>query len=155
MRCSRMALAVLAAPLFCASQLVAAAQPNFNGTWQLDDAKSPDANGASITLTIQNASGKINFQRSVREKDGKEITDQFSCSADGTECVFDENGHKAKVSLWYSGTSLMILKTDGSKEDTTTQWKLELAPGGNTLNIHCEHMEPADKSQELVYTKKT
>jgi hypothetical protein len=155
MRCSGMALTVLAAPLLSCTLLIAGAAPNFSGTWQLDETKSPDANGASITLTIQNNSGKIVFQRSIHEKDGKDLTSQFSCSADGSECDYDENGHKAKVSLWYDGTSLMILKTNGPKEDATTQWKLELAPGGGTLNIHCEHLEPNDKTQELVYTKKT
>ena len=155
MRYSLVAFALLAAPLLAPSRLCAAAPPNFSGTWELDPAKSPDANGATITLTIEDGSGKITLQRSVHSKDGKEITSHFTCSPGGAECEYNDNGHKAKVSLWYNGPSLMILKTDGPKEDSTTQWKFELGPDGKILNVHCEHVEPAAKEEDNVFTKKT
>lgn len=155
MRCSSMALALLAASLFVAPSLRADdTTPNFSGTWQLDASKSPQAEGQNITLTIQDGSGKFDFTRVVHDRDGKETTSTFTCQAGGKECAFDESGHKAKVSLWYDGSALMILKTDGPKEDSVTQWKLQLAPDGKTLNIQFDHIEPSDKSENLVFDKK-
>ena len=145
------ALAVLAAPLLLSG---GAAPPNFSGTWQLDTAKSAPGSGENITLTIQNASGKMNFERVTRDKDGKEVKSQFSCEIGGNQCDFDENGHKAKVSLWYNGPALQILKTDGPKEDSVSQLSLALSADGKTLTIEINHIDPTDKAQTLVFEKK-
>ncbi len=154
MRCFKLAPALLAAPIFVSSLLFAqGAPPSFSGTWQLDEAKSPTGAGA-VTLTIQDNAGSINFTRVARERDGKEITSKFSCKTGGTQCDFDEGDHKAKVSLWYNGPDLMILKTDGPKEDSVTQWKLELSPDKHNLNVELTHIEPNDKSENLVFDKK-
>ena len=155
MACFHLALAVLAAPLLTSLAFAASGPPNFSGTWELDAAKSPSAEGRTITYTIQNASGKINFTRVVHERDGKEVTSQFTCDTMGTQCDFDEGGHKAHVSLWFNGAALMILKTDGPKEDATTQWKLELAPGGHSLTVELEHIDPTDKAETMVFDKKS
>lgn len=151
----RLALAVLAAPLSISLAFAGNTPPNFTGTWQLDASKTPAAEGRAITYTIQQNAGKISFTRVVRERDGKEITSQFSCDTVGTQCDFDEGGHKAHVSLWYNGPALMIMKTDGPKEDSVTQWKLQLEPDGNTLKVDFEHIEPTDKSEVLVFDKKS
>jgi hypothetical protein len=150
----KLALALLAAPILVSSLLADDAAPNFNGTWELDATKSAAAAGKPVTLTIQNSSGKIDFTRVAHDKDGKEITDRFTCQTGGNQCEFDEGGHKAKVSLWYNGPALMILKTDGPKEDSVTQWKLELAPDKHTLNVEFTPIEPSEKSENLVFDKK-
>lgn len=155
MACFRLACAILAAPFVLSFAFAASGPPNFSGTWELDSSKSPDAQGRVMTYTIQVVSGKINFTRVVRDKDGKEVTSQFTCDTVGTQCDFDEGGHKAHVSLWYNGAALMILKTDGPKEDASTQWKLELGTGGKTLNVNCEHIDPTDKAETLVFDKKS
>jgi hypothetical protein len=153
MACFRLARAVLAAPLL-SFLAFAGSTPNFSGTWQLDAAKSPSAAGRTITYTIQDASGKINFTRIVRDGDGKETKSQFTCDTMGTQCDFDEGGHKTHVSLWFNGPALMIMKTDGPKEDAATQWKLELGPGGKSLNVDVEHIDPTDKPETWVFDKK-
>jgi hypothetical protein len=155
MACFRLALAVLTAPFVLSFAFAASGPPNFSGTWELDPAKSPEAQGRTMTYTIQVASGKINFTRVVHEKDGKEITSQFTCDTQGTQCDFDEGGHKAHVSLWYDGSALMILKSDGPKEDAVTQMKLELEPGGKTLKVGFEHIDPTDKAETFVFDKKS
>jgi hypothetical protein len=153
--CFRLALAVFAAPLVTSLVFAGSSAPNFSGTWQLDASKSPSAEGRTITYKIQNASGKFSFTRVVHESDGKEVTSQFTCDTVGTQCEFDEGGHKAHVSLWFNGQALMILKTDGPKEDSVTQWKLELAPGGNSLKVDFEHIDPTEKAETLVFDKKS
>lgn len=153
MRCFSVAL--LAMPILVSSLLLADdASPNFSGTWELDTAKTPEAQLQGVTLTIQENAGKIDFTRVAREKDGKEITSRFSCKTGGNQCEFTEGNFKAKVSLWFNGSALMILKTDGPKEDSVTQWKLELSPDKRTLNIELDHIEPNDKSENLVFDKK-
>ena len=154
MACFRLALAVVAAPLLTCVAF-AGSTPNFSGTWELDASKSPGTEGRTITYTIQSVSGKINFTRVVREHDGKEVTSQFTCDTAGSQCDFDEGGHKAHVSLWYNGSALMILKTDGPKEDVVTQWKLELESGGKGLKVDFEHIDPTDKPETLVFDKKS
>jgi hypothetical protein len=152
--CFHWALAVFAAPLLTFPAF-AGSTPNFSGTWQLDAAKSPDAQGRAITYTIQDASGKITFTQVVHDPDGKEVTSQFTCDTMGTQCDFDEGGHKAHVSLWFAGSALMIMKSDGPKEDAATQWKLELDSGGKTLKVGLEHIDPVGKPETLVFAKKT
>src|SRR5579875_1019777 len=130
-----MVLALLAAPLLLPLQLPADDQPpDFSGSWQLDSSKSPGIDLDSVTLTIQNDSGKFNFTRVARARGGKEITSHFTCEAGGATCTYDEGGYKAKVSLWYQGAALVVLKTDGPKEDSVSQWKLELS-NKNTLKV--------------------
>ncbi len=155
MRCSAMALAVLAAPLFAVSLFAGDdGPPNFTGTWQLDAAKSPEAEGQSLTFTIKDDAGGIHFASVTHEKDGKEITRSFTCKAGGNTCDFDDGGHKCKVSVWYDGTALVILKTDGPKEDSVSQWKLQLSPDKSLLNAELSRIEPSDKPETLVFDKK-
>jgi hypothetical protein len=150
---SSMVLALWAAPLLVA----AGGQPNFSGTWKLDPTKSPGVEGAMITLVIKDESGKISYERSMKETSGKQVVARFTCSPGGKECDFDENGHKAKVSIWYDGPALMILKTNGPKQDTTTERKLELLPDGNTLKVQFSNLDldNSSKPETLVFTKQS
>lgn len=154
MRGMLLALAVTAAPFFLiAPAAKAAGTPDFSGNWRLDPAKSQETNGAVVTLAIQNESGKINYERTVRERDGRQMVARFTCSADGSQCNLDENGHKAKVSLWYDGSALVMLKTDGPKDDETTERRLELSPDGKTLTVEFTNVAGSDKPEKLVFTK--
>jgi hypothetical protein len=137
--------------------MYASDQPNFSGTWKLDPARSPGANGASITLTIKDEAGKIDYRRSMKQNDGKEVVARFTCSPGASECDFDENGHKAKVSLWHDGTALVILKTGGPKQDATTERKLELSADGNTLKVQFTNLDldKSGKPETLVFVKQS
>lgn len=155
MRRMSMPLAVTAAAFFTFSPalLAAAGPPDFSGNWRLDPSKSQETNGAVITLSIQNDAGKMKYERIVRERDGRQVTARFTCSVDGTQCDLDENGHKAKVSLWYDGSALMMLKTNGAKEDETTERRLELSPDGKTLTVQFTNLAGNNKPEKLVFTK--
>lgn len=156
MRYSRLRLAAFALPLFFLPVLSAdSGRPNFVGAWQMDSAKSQVDDGRVVTLTIESVSDKIKLIRVVREKDGKEVTSKFVCATGGGDCEFDEGDRKAKVSLWYDGNALIVLKTDGPKEDAVTQWKMQLAPNPNTLTIDLTHIDPTSKAETIVFSKKT
>ena len=143
-------LAVLAAPLL----LIASDQTNFTGSWKLDPARSPSARGATVTVNIKQQAGTITYDRSMKREDGKVEEAHFTCSI-GKECVYDENGHKAKVSFWFDGPALMILKTKGPKDDATTERKLSLSPDGKTLNIEFTNLDldKSGKPETLVFVK--
>ena len=156
MRCSRLALAALAVPSVFSPLLVLAdsGSPNFAGSWEMDPAKSQVADGRMVTLTIENISNKLKMVRVVRDKDGKEATYQFVCATVGSECEFDEAGHKAKVSVWYNGPALVVLKTDGLKEDASDEWTMKLSPDTHSLTVALEHIDPTGKEETLVFNKK-
>lgn len=149
------ALTLIAAPFLMLAGTPAndAAPPDFSGNWQLDSAKSPEASGATITVAIQNEAGKLNYQRTARERTGRQLTARFTCAIGGSQCDMDENGHKAKVSLWYDGSALMILKTNGPKEDETTERRLQLSPDGKTLTVQFTNFAGNNKPETLVFTK--
>ena len=63
----------------------AAAAPDFSGKWMLDASRSENANGATIELTIQEPEGKIVYQRTLREKDGKQVQTSFTCAPRGDD----------------------------------------------------------------------
>jgi hypothetical protein len=150
-----MALAIMAASFFtfASVRLYADTPTDFSGNWRLDPVRSPEANGAVITVAIENESGKIHYERTVRERNGRQIVARFTCAADGSQCDFDDNGHKAKVSLWYDGSALMILKTGGEKEDETTERRLQMSPDGKTLTVQFTNLAGTNKPETLVFTK--
>lgn len=154
MRCYPVSLYIaLSSVLVFALTLRGAAPPNFSGKWQIDPSQSQAAHGAVISLVIKDDGGKIDYQRTMKEGAGKEVVFHFSCSTGGKECPFDENGHKAKVSLWYDGPALMILKTEGSKQAVTTERKLELSPDGKSLLVEFSNIAANDKPEKLVFKK--
>jgi hypothetical protein len=132
----------------------AATPPDFSGKWTLDNSRSQGASGESIELTIQQMTGgKIDYKRILRERDGKQIQMTFTCTADGTTCDLDENGHKAKVSLWYDGSALVMAKTNGESRDSTTERTFTLSPDGKTLIVEFTNYSGSGKPEKLVFSK--
>lgn len=153
MRCFCLGLAALAAPAIIPLLLSAGTTPNLAGAWEMDPAKSQVEDGRVVSLTIENVSNKIKMIRVVRGKDGKEATSQFVCATIGTECDFDDAGYKAKVSVWYNGPALVVLKTNGPKEDASDEWTFKLSDA-KTLTVDLEHIDPTSKDETLVFSKK-
>ena len=155
MRCLASAVSVIAA-CFSFSVVLSAdsSSPDFSGVWQIDGAKSQVQDGQVVTLKIDRVDKKIKWSRSVRDKDGKEVTSEFVCEAGTGECDLDEGGHKSKVMLWYNGPALVVLKTEGIKEDASTQWTLKLSDDKKTLTVALEHIDPTANAETLVFSKK-
>ena len=126
---------------------------DFTGHWQIDPSKSKPGPERTVSLEIQQQGDKITFVRQYQDHDGKSATARFTCAVGANSCDFDENGHKAKVSLWYNGPELVILKTDGEKHDSTVEWHMKLGDDGKTLNINRELIEPSEEKEALVFNK--
>lgn len=155
MRSSTLALATLAVPVFSLLLLAAdTAPPNYSGVWELEPSHSQVPAGETITYNIQDSSGQVVFTRIVHERDGRQVTSHFSCKTGGGQCQFDEGGRQAQVSLWYDGPALMVLKTN-TGDSSVTQWRLTMGPDGKTLNVDLEQLEPNDRTEKLVFAKKT
>lgn len=145
---------VFAAPLFLAVALTGdTPPPDFAGTWQMDAAQSHVEDGRVVTLTIQDVADGIRMVRVVHERNGRDVSSQFTCPIGGSQCEFDEGSHKAKVSLWYEGSALILLKTDGPKEDATTEWKMQLSPDVKTLSLDMTHIDPSTKEETIVFNR--
>ncbi len=152
MRYIPLTLALFAAPLLPSLALAADnATPNFTGTWQVDTAKSAD-HSENITLNIQDDSNKLTLVRHVHERDGKEVISHFSCPINGSQCEFDEGDHKGKGSTWRDGASLVVLESDGPKDDSSAEWQMQLSPDGKTLNVQY-NLLATDKTEKRVFDK--
>lgn len=126
---------------------------DFTGHWQLDPAKSKPGPERTVSLDLQQQGNNVTFVRKYQDRDGKEATARFTCSIGSSSCDFDENGHKAKVSLWYDGPQIVVLKTDGEKRENTVEWHMKLSDDGKTLNINREIIAPSDETEKLVFNK--
>lgn len=153
--------ALPAAPRFAACALLGlaflygdAAKPKLGGTWVLDPAKSKlEHGGAAIELTMVEAGTKLQLTKVVRPADGKESVSKFECAPAGPDCPYDEAGHKSKVSLWFQGSDLAILKTDGPTGDEVAQWTLKLRDP-DTLEITVSHITPGGADETMVFGRK-
>ena len=72
------------------------------GTWQAD---------AGSTLVVENTNDIVKITQS---QNGKKVS-EIECNVTGKECEVSENGHKAKVSMWFNGPKLVELETRGSE----------------------------------------
>ena len=126
---------------------------DFTGHWQLDQSKSKPGPERTLSVEIEQQGEKVTFVRQYQDHDGKSATARFTCAVGANSCDFDDNGHKAKVSLWYNGPELVILKTDGEKHDNTVEWHMRLGSDGKTLNINREIIAPSDEKEALVFNK--
>lgn len=129
-----------------------AATPDFSGNWTLDPSQSQGAPAQAIQLSIQQTADQITFHRTLQEG-GRTRQDSFTCAPNGTTCDFDEDGHKAKVTLWYDGPKLVIAKTDGPDKDATTERKMELSTDGKTLTVEFTNYSDGGKPDKLVFKK--
>ena len=61
------------------------------------------------------------------------------------------------MSFWYGGAKLVILKTDGPKQDATVERTLELSPEGNTLTVKFTNLDldKDGKAKSLVFVKQS
>ncbi len=116
-------------------------KPDVAGNWQI--AASRDD---SVTLSI--AAKDNDSLHYVESHNGATL--EFDCTTDGAECAMTDGGHKAKVSVWYNGDSLVVMETKGSNV-----LKRRLTVTGSTLQMEVIPIVPQGKTDKLVFTKQS
>ena len=87
---------------FLFAALLQAQQSSFDGTWQMDSAKSHVSDGRTVTVTIATVENGIKMTFKTRKSDGQEITSEFTSKLDGKPSEFAEGAHKWKITMWYN-----------------------------------------------------
>ena len=126
----------------------------FDGSWQMDAAKSKVNDGRVVTLTIAPVEGGgIKMTMKTQKKDGQETTSEFTSKLNGKAADFTEGDHKSQITVWYNGPTLNASKEGGPAADVTSMWKFELSPDKSTMTMTINHYEPAPDDETLVFTK--
>jgi hypothetical protein len=131
-----------------------AQQKSFEGTWQMDPAKSHVSDGRVVTLTITNVANGIKMVMKTVKKDGQEINAQFTSKLDGKACDLAEGDHKAQLTAWFNGPALNATKEGGGADDKTSAWKFELGQDKQTMTMTINHYDPAGDDETLLFVKK-
>jgi hypothetical protein len=116
-----------------------APQPSLSGTWVLQK-------DSSVKLVVEQMAEKIHVQES---RAGAVVTD-YTCNFDGKDCAIKEEGHSAKVALWFNGPKLVELTTRGSE---VTRRRFTLAGDGKTLEVEFSPMSSPGKTEVLAYSR--
>ena len=144
----------------CVLSLVFAAlgfgqQKSYEGSWQMDAAKSHVSDGRVVTLTVTSVTNGIKMNMKTVKKDGQEVLSEFTSKLDGKPCDFAEGDHKSQLTAWYNGPSLNATKESGPVGDVTSAWKFEISPDKQTMTMTISHYDPAADDETLVFVKKT
>ena len=141
--------------LSSAAILSAQQQPKFDGTWQMNPAKSQVSDGRVLTITIATVNDGIKITLKTHKSDGTDTTAEFTSQLNGKACEMSEQGHTSKLTVWYDGPVLNACKENGPPGDVSSLWKFELSPDKQTMTMKIAHYEPTADDETLVFTKKS
>jgi hypothetical protein len=128
-------------------------KPDLSGKWKLkQDASEAGQTNKDLLLVIEEKGDDIHVKE-TRGSGSKDATSDFTCATMGKECAMQDGGDKAKVSVYYNGPVLVVLKTHGRKGDAVEKRRLSLSAAGDSLTVEVIHIEPAGKAEKLVFAK--
>ena len=136
------------------SALLYAQQKSYEGSWQMDVAKSHVTDGRVVTLTVTSVANGIKMTMKTVKKDGQEVISEFTSKLNGKPCDFAEGTHMSQLTAWYNGPELNATKEGGPAGDVTSAWKFEIAPDKQTMTMTISHYDPAGADETLVFVKK-
>jgi hypothetical protein len=142
------ALSLFFAALLCAQQ------KSYEGSWQMDAAKSHVSDGRVVSITVTSVANGIKMTMKTVKKDGQEVISEFTSKLDGKPCEFAEGTHKSQLTVWFNGPALNATKEGGPAGDVTSAWKFEAGPDKQTMTMTINHYDPAGDDETLVFTKK-
>ncbi|HVW85710.1 MAG TPA: hypothetical protein VHB50_13570 [Bryobacteraceae bacterium] len=115
------------------------AASSLSGTWVLQKDNA-------VKLTLQETGDKIH----VQETKGGDVTANYTCNLDGKDCSFKEEGHAAKVSLWFNGPKLVELRTRGNE---VTKRRFTVADDGKSMEVEVLPISTPGKGETLAYSR--
>ena len=135
------------------SSVSSAQQKAFEGTWQMDAAKSKVSDGRNVTLVIEVHADSVKMSFTTK-KGADAATSEFTSKLDGKPCEFPEGSHKSQLTVWWDGSTWNASKEKGPAVDVTSMWKFELGPDKQTLTLTINHYDPAADDEKLIFAKK-
>ena len=130
--------------------------PDLSGAWQLDPARSQvNEPLQSAALTIEHKPDRISLVEEEVLPGGRLDKLQVRCGTMGEPCKFKDGRDPVEVSVWHSGSRLVIMELRGKNRDQVTRKRLELASDGKSLTVEVTHIAPpGEKNETLVYARK-
>jgi hypothetical protein len=131
----------------------AADHPALGGTWVLDPAHSVthESKIASETLAIDQQPESVKLSETVTEANGKAITSEISCNTGGASCKVKYHG-AAEVSFWYN-RGMLVMSEMRHGNDWVVERRLKPSGDGRTLTIEVTHLNPAQATETLTFTR--
>lgn len=118
--------------------LTLAAQ-EYSGKWQ-------SQKDSGTELTVEKTGDTVH----VTELHGAKVKADYTCKLGGTECVFHDEGHKAKIALWMNGPYLVEMRTRG---ETVTKRRMMLKDD-KTLQLEVMPVFPKGKTDIILFSRK-
>jgi len=106
------------------------------GTWE---AKDNPAHTWTFDLTDKGMH--------VLETDNGRTVADYVCNTSGRDCDIKREGHDAKVSLWYNGSKLVEMITEGSH---VVKRRYAPASEGTTLEVEVISVVPEGRTEKLA-----
>ncbi|HVT92354.1 MAG TPA: hypothetical protein VHD76_05885 [Bryobacteraceae bacterium] len=111
---------------------------SYSGTWLLQ-------NNSGTKLILEQHEDQIR----VREVNSSGTLVDYTCNTLGKECEIKDDGHKAKVSLWFNGNDLIELETRGS---VVVKRKFQIRKSGKEMEVETIPIAPAGKSETVAFS---
>jgi hypothetical protein len=130
-----------------------APKPNLTGTWKLDQTKGTAGHGGpELRIAIDQTDDAIHIKE-TRGANTKGDVSEFTCNTLGNACKMNDGGEKARVTVYFNGPTLVVLKTHGRRGSSIVKQRLSLAPSGDALVVEILPIEPQGKTEKLLLSK--
>ncbi|HKD10021.1 MAG TPA: hypothetical protein VKB79_29205 [Bryobacteraceae bacterium] len=136
---TRVVLSAFACFFVIGSGVAQTSPPALSGTWVLKT-------DPSVKLVVEQTPDKIH----VQEFRGDQVLTEFTCNTVGKDCEIKDEGHPAKVALWFNGPKLIELRTKGNE---VTRRRFTLAADGHSLEVERSAMSADGKTEVLAYSR--
>lgn len=86
----------------------------------------------------------------LTQTEGSAVVADFECNLDGQDCQVKISGHKAKVSLYFNGPSLVEMETKGSD---VVKRRFSVVSSGQSMTVEVTPMTGHGQTEELQFSR--
>jgi hypothetical protein len=149
------------------------AKTDFSGAWALNESKSElgEQNGPgggrfrgfnAGKMTITQTEDQMVIERTMKNRDGEDVTNKETYTLDGKECVNESRGgEKTTVCKWSADgktltmESLRVINRDGNSMEMKSVEIFSLSADGKVLSMDITSNSPrGERKVKLAYDKK-
>jgi hypothetical protein len=118
----------------------AAERAKLVGVWQPQDPAAKDAG----VWTLEAKGENLRVAHSI----GDQTVTEFECNTTGRECEVKDAQKKAKISMYFNGSKLVVLETKGHD---IVKRQFSVVPQDDTLEVEIIPVVPDGKTETLRY----